>query len=558
MGVRVLTPGAKPTLWVPNRHRIAPAWQWAWDHSVLFAPFWKRSGVPDDIIRNRPGTFSGSPAWIIGSQHQGPALDFTRGDADRLDYSNDAVMQAGLGGPCSFETVAFLPSGATDANQYICAVNSSQTTFALIFWWSFSSPNLLLRFQHQTFADPGNGQSALVEMTTDFPRDRWVHAVATYPGGLVAPSIYLDGLVRTDITTNTGNNTASLEDGTIAIGGRTQDSLRNTDADIAYMRIWDHELTPSQIVQLYQDPYGMVRPVRFGSVLVPVSDESKTDTDNSGWDEKVPDISPAPNTDQSGFTDVTSALDMDDDSADSGWAEQVPDISPAPNTDNSGWDDSTKTLTAAVGATDTGGFGEGTPDIALPGTDQSGWTEAASIAAAVSATDQSGWAESSNLVKQSTIPTDTDTSGFSESASIAADATTTDSAGATFESVSIAAALSAELDDGGFAEGTPDLIPDGGTEIAGFNESVAIAVGTSASDSSGFTERFTLTVAVVTTDESSWSETSVLVVDQFTGTVMGTAALAALVSGTTTIQERLTGGTSAISGRLSGTAAVVV
>lgn len=89
----------------------------------------------------------------------------------------------------------------------------------------------------------------------------WKHIVIVYNSGNTSntPSIYMDGVLQSlSNTVHTGSGSAASNTNDYFIGNNST-SIRNWDGKIAYVRLWNRLLSPSEARKLYQDPWCIYR-----------------------------------------------------------------------------------------------------------------------------------------------------------------------------------------------------------------------------------------------------------------------------------------------------------
>lgn len=209
------------------------------------------------------GPFSGDPQWIDSGLAPVPSGTSA---ALAFDGDGDWIISdfAGIGG-----------NGDRSVSFWVSSTNNTQNT-GIVAWGNSAAPNG--RKWHVRFNNnPVNGPQGAVrtEIQGSFEIDgspltngEWHHIVSIYSAGgqfgSGQVSHYVDGVFVSDGDTNTGGDsvlvntlTSSTVDGTtypVMLGGRHQGSLASFDGIIDEVRIYDHALSESEVLSLYQIP----------------------------------------------------------------------------------------------------------------------------------------------------------------------------------------------------------------------------------------------------------------------------------------------------------------
>jgi hypothetical protein len=209
------------------------------------------------------GPFSGNPQWVDNNL---PPVPSGTTAALAFDGDGDWIISnyAGIAG-----------NGDRSVSFWVSSTNGAQNS-GIVAWGNSTTPNG--RKWHVRFNDnPANGPQGAIrtEIQGSFEIDgspltdgNWYHIVSIYeaggPFGSGQVSHYVNGTLVSDGDLNTGGDTVSVNtltsstvDGTtypVVLGGRHQGALASFDGLIDEVRIYDHALSESEVLGLYQIP----------------------------------------------------------------------------------------------------------------------------------------------------------------------------------------------------------------------------------------------------------------------------------------------------------------
>lgn len=213
---------------------------------VFDAPFWEGAGtfVEDDAspLEEVLGILT-SATW--DKNFYGTDLDFSAA-ASRVQFTTPSAVNALPA--LSVEVLFYFRSlGGGSLGR---VVNKGPGTGVTTPWFIFTDTGNFLTFSsgYATSTDNYRGSASLVANT-------WNHAIFTITMGIGnAPILYFNGVNTSVSRTATGLGAAATDDTNLYIGNRA-DSTRALDGKIAYTRIWNRLLTPTESRSLYVNPW---------------------------------------------------------------------------------------------------------------------------------------------------------------------------------------------------------------------------------------------------------------------------------------------------------------
>jgi len=237
----------KPARWGFDKGLVEPQWNGLWRVATAVVPFWESTAgdadvlLPRELVSGNRLTVEGTTkTWKAG--RQGPLVDFAA-ESDNYIVGKEADIA-----PRGTHGSYFLIHRKVDTTRRTAAafgvIGSSRLTLSIPFtnqyimdWGGFSGPQ---RAVSSISAENDN---------TDIKN--W--GVTAGPSGI---KLYLNGV---ELATNDGtaaSRTVGTDDFYLNQG------ISSIDGDLAeylFFAAFDAELTPAEMKQLHDDPYGLIR-----------------------------------------------------------------------------------------------------------------------------------------------------------------------------------------------------------------------------------------------------------------------------------------------------------
>lgn len=210
---------------------------------LLCCPMFERSGLKtfDHSFRGYSGTFAGSASWQQGN------IDFGASTSDLVDFGYPVIGTVLTGltvemwwKPKTASTQVLLENGTAFINNTFMITQETSELFAWLVYGASSGDS---RKSHIIYSV---GQ--------------WYHLVGVWTSGQRI-KFYVNGIVQTgadDLHIAQGylkNGNTQLQ-----LGKRPGTTTAASDGACRLLRIWDRELTLSEIASLYINPYQMFEP----------------------------------------------------------------------------------------------------------------------------------------------------------------------------------------------------------------------------------------------------------------------------------------------------------
>lgn len=199
--------------------------------------------VGSEVIRgvgmlNRYGRFPNSP--IPGSRSH-------NGSTDRLDFPSVATLTSS---PITISTWANSSGNVAGASDYLFHIHApGNTNYGVVF---YLYPTNLVGFIRNSSG--GAGQYLWKVMGDITWGGGWHNFVVTHDGNFATHSsihIYCDGVELTTVSgTQDGSGTEIVPSGSISLGGRIYDDLRNLPGMQAETGLWNRVITPTELANL--------------------------------------------------------------------------------------------------------------------------------------------------------------------------------------------------------------------------------------------------------------------------------------------------------------------
>lgn len=212
-----------------------------WDGLVgAWAPTLGVTGLSlQDIANGNTGTLSDSGMWAVGPN--GPVLR-CNGTSDTATVQLDPSTWTGYSSAVWFRTNV---TNSTDVltDLRFAGIDGIRMTL--------TNDKIIIHVDDGSFAEVVSPTGLFPDLTL------WRHAVGVVDGDNAL--LYLDGeLVAGPGAGNTFDFAGA--DGLFSISGRNGGTALFFDGDIDQVGVWQRPLTPSEIKQLYDDQYALIRP----------------------------------------------------------------------------------------------------------------------------------------------------------------------------------------------------------------------------------------------------------------------------------------------------------
>jgi hypothetical protein len=224
-------------------------------------PFLERGGgILHDVGPNaHHGTFSSSTyRWGVGPI--GPDKEFTNGGTDSVACPDWDV-------PTGSVTISawIVVSGSSGDDRSVVGVDDSSGGLRT-FQFRIDNSGVVPRFI--VFYDGGSVAQAVGSALSV---GKLVHMVGTNNKGTAKTALWIDGVKMSEVASGAMDNDTT----TMFIGARDTPSTDEFWGFISDVRVWDRALAPSEILDLYADPWAMYTPVKR-SVSAGVVDKTGT------------------------------------------------------------------------------------------------------------------------------------------------------------------------------------------------------------------------------------------------------------------------------------------
>ena len=267
-----LSPPSSPTLSTASEATALMA------DCVGWWPLTEGSGTTaTDLVGSNDGTQSGGVSWK--NSEIGTAASFDGSD-DRFDVSGISTDFDSS----DFAVSLWLNLHDTSDSQYFY-VREGADGPGYIFWIA----NGQVRVSLGTTGVFTQNEYSIVNSLLD----TWTHLTVSISGSKFSSSsisVYKNGVLLSPSSTQNGNSTLRDGSGNFVIGGRSSDNLRNVDADIQNVRVWERALTAEEALLLYERPwigaeYNESDPLYppVPSSLTPLDSGNSILTDLEGW-----------------------------------------------------------------------------------------------------------------------------------------------------------------------------------------------------------------------------------------------------------------------------------
>lgn len=222
-----------------------------WSHPLSrgLVGCWLLNDSAQDLVLGKLGTLNGGANWV--STQKGKAINLD-GVSDYVDCgTNDRMVKHRL----SIAFLAFIPSGGSTGANLITKTETVYDDGWKIQLY-YPAPEIWLHHNR-------SGNNLWVKTVSNiFTINTWFSGVVYVPDTNLATDVKIWVNSKEIAHGYDANGSGSLNDGTSSrvIFGTTQKLSTYALGKLAYVYIWDRQLSPSEIQQLYIDPYCFIKP----------------------------------------------------------------------------------------------------------------------------------------------------------------------------------------------------------------------------------------------------------------------------------------------------------
>jgi hypothetical protein len=201
---------------------------------------------PEKLVLDFDTTVNSSPTDISGKGNHGTMVGATYSSADKaFNYvgtsGNTIKTETGFSGNQSHTISLWFNPDVVDANQnmlvFISSDGGTDLGRSIIYFNTTQGTVFDFRSKRITSATlPVVGQ--------------WMHLVSTYNSSNGATKMYMNGVLKTDITEVNASTTINLVNGALAIGNN-HNGNEQFDGKISNFKLYDVALEPSEVKKLY-------------------------------------------------------------------------------------------------------------------------------------------------------------------------------------------------------------------------------------------------------------------------------------------------------------------
>lgn len=256
----------------PVVYKPGPGVQINWNHPLTrgLVGFWilNEGGgtVANDLAIYGPGTLTNSPGWSSGAI--GTAVTLVRASSQYIQIAHNANVSTNTNSTLSIEVRFRFPAAGASCPSSDCGLISKTSSNKACPFDSFIIPGTPTSTIHFILGNCSatNDQSIATTLINSSASHVFCGTNGTLTTGNIR--IYVDGQIVKDVS----GGGASVSEGAgfaIRIGNRN-DNLTLFDGVIEYARVWNRELTPNEVRDLYIQPYAILTTLeryRYGERL---------------------------------------------------------------------------------------------------------------------------------------------------------------------------------------------------------------------------------------------------------------------------------------------------
>lgn len=202
---------------------------------------------PEKLVVDFDTTVNSSPTDISGQGNHGTLVGATYSAADKaFNYvgtsGNNIKAETGFSGNQSHTVSLWFNPDAVDANQRILVFLSSNGGTDLgrsIIFFNTTTNGIAFDFRSKSII------SATLPVV-----GQWMHLVCTYDSSNGTTKMYMDGVLKTDITEVAAATTINLVNGSLTIGSNNA-GTEQFEGKISNFKIYNVALEPSEVRKLY-------------------------------------------------------------------------------------------------------------------------------------------------------------------------------------------------------------------------------------------------------------------------------------------------------------------
>ena len=234
----------KPEQWVFDPSQVGSDWGWFWESATAVVPFWESlTGTriaPINLVTDKALIATGVPAWGTGTQ--GTFVEFTDTTHEYILGNEADIAPRGTHGSYFLIRRKIDLTARTAANFGVSDSGANRLSLSVPFEADFA-------FDWGNASGTGRAGTNSLSTTTNI--ELW----ACTAGPLFGVKLYLNGI---EVASNNGTaatRTAGSDDFFI------NDGVADVSGDLAeylFFAAFDAELTPAQVAQWADDPYGPI------------------------------------------------------------------------------------------------------------------------------------------------------------------------------------------------------------------------------------------------------------------------------------------------------------